>query len=488
MNDSLPNPTKPTKPTVRLSLISHTNVGKTTLARTLLRETVGEVRDQAHVTDENTSYTLLETADARLLLWDTPGFGDTARLMKRLRTEKQPLGWLLHQVWDRFADRALFSNQRAVHNVQQETDAVLYLVNAAEHPEEAGYVRHELELLQWIGRPVLMLLNQVGSDRDAQVERWRSAFREFSIVRDAMALDAFTRCWVQEGKMLRRVGAILPEAQQPTMQTVIAEWERSNRETFRSSCKAMGRYLAETAADREEAVAPSGGSIQRLAAGLSWRVKDQPRARKALNQRLVERTSALMICLIELHGLTGSSAAAIEQQIEDFETHGGLPLDEKSGAVAGGVLSGLLGGLAADVMSGGLSLGGGAIAGGILGALGGSALAKGYRMIRGEQAPSVRWSPEFLDRLTGQVLLRYLSVAHFGRGRGDYEDIDQPGHWRDAVSAATLQATDRLHRQWERLETNVDDTALGAAEAGLSDKLERTLTGILADAYPDSRF
>ena len=36
--------------TVTLSLISHTNVGKTSLARTLLRREIGEVRDQPHVT------------------------------------------------------------------------------------------------------------------------------------------------------------------------------------------------------------------------------------------------------------------------------------------------------------------------------------------------------------------------------------------------------------------------------------------------------
>ncbi len=36
--------------TVALSLISHTNAGKTTLARTLLDQDVGEVRDAPHVT------------------------------------------------------------------------------------------------------------------------------------------------------------------------------------------------------------------------------------------------------------------------------------------------------------------------------------------------------------------------------------------------------------------------------------------------------
>ena len=39
--------------TLSLSLISHTNAGKTTLARTLLGRDIGEVRDEAHVTFES---------------------------------------------------------------------------------------------------------------------------------------------------------------------------------------------------------------------------------------------------------------------------------------------------------------------------------------------------------------------------------------------------------------------------------------------------
>ena len=44
-----------------MSLVSHTNVGKTTLARTLLRRDVGEVLDQAHVTEVSEGYTLIES-------------------------------------------------------------------------------------------------------------------------------------------------------------------------------------------------------------------------------------------------------------------------------------------------------------------------------------------------------------------------------------------------------------------------------------------
>lgn len=38
------------KDKITISLISHTNIGKTTLARTLLKEDIGTVRDSAHTT------------------------------------------------------------------------------------------------------------------------------------------------------------------------------------------------------------------------------------------------------------------------------------------------------------------------------------------------------------------------------------------------------------------------------------------------------
>ncbi len=77
--------------TVSLSLVSHTNAGKTTLARTLLGRDIGEVRDAPHVTEFADAHVLVETdAGDRLLLWDTPGFGDSVRLVQRLRQSEQP--------------------------------------------------------------------------------------------------------------------------------------------------------------------------------------------------------------------------------------------------------------------------------------------------------------------------------------------------------------------------------------------------------------
>ncbi len=111
---------------VRLSLVSHTNAGKTTLARTLLGRDVGEVRDAPHVTEFAEMHVLLKSdAGDELQLWDTPGFGDSVRLARRLKQGESPLGWFLSEVWDRWRDRGFWASQQALRHVRDDSDLVL---------------------------------------------------------------------------------------------------------------------------------------------------------------------------------------------------------------------------------------------------------------------------------------------------------------------------------------------------------------------------
>jgi hypothetical protein len=475
---------------VTLSLISHTNVGKTTLARTLLRRDVGEVLDRAHVTDASEAHTLIETEGSALRLWDTPGFGDTVRLARRLRHEKDPLGWFLHRVWDRAMDRPMFCSQEAVRNVRDEADVVLYLVNAAEDPSEAGYVPLELEILSWMGRPVLMLLNQVGREGSALLDLWRDTASRWPIVADVLSLDAFTRCWVEEGLLLRHVEPVLQGSRREAMVRLREAWDREQLAVFGETCRSLADYLWRAARDRETAGEGSGtggairGTVGVIGDLLKLSTGDRKRAMAALNERLDRSTQELMERLLASHGLRGASAAKIERRIREFEVRGGgLSLDERSGALLGGAISGALGGLTADALSGGLSLGGGMIAGAILGALGGAALGKGYRLIRGEREPAVTWSPAFLDRLCRQALLRYFAVAHFGRGRGDYRDLEQPEHWSAVVEQELQARQDRLREIWSAAASAGDAHEDGPRNA-LREVVETTTRRVLIRSYP----
>ncbi|MCW5610032.1 MAG: DUF2868 domain-containing protein [Rubrivivax sp.] len=227
--------------TVTLSLVSHTNVGKTTLARTLLAADIGEVRDAPHVTEFADGHELIATPTGdRLRLWDTPGFGDSARLVQRLRREGSALGWFLSQVWDRWRDRAFWSSQRALHHVREQSDVVLYLVNAAESPAAAGYVAPEMELLQWVGKPVLVLLNQLGAprapaDEAADLAAWRTQLARWPLVRGVLPLDAFARCWVHEARLLHAVQALLQGAGDTEKAAAMARLTAAWTETARAA-------------------------------------------------------------------------------------------------------------------------------------------------------------------------------------------------------------------------------------------------------------
>ncbi|MET0181072.1 MAG: DUF3482 domain-containing protein, partial [Novosphingobium sp.] len=175
------------------------------------------------------------------------------------------------------------------------------------------------------------------------------------------------------------------------------------------------------------------------------------------------------------------SRKALERLSKDYASAG--PTKEGYAAILGGLTSGAVGGLAADLATGGLTLGGGLIVGAILGALGAGSIARGYNVVRGETGESVGWSAEFCDGLARSLLLRYLAVAHFGRGRGDYEESEHPAFWQDAVGEVVARHGEDL-RGLVRSARRGDPAATAASAAAL---LEASARALLLRFYPEGR-
>jgi 50S ribosome-binding GTPase/Domain of unknown function (DUF3482) len=477
---------------IALALVSHTNVGKTTLARTLLGRDVGTVRDAPHVTEEAERYKLVATpAGDSLELWDTPGFGDSVRLARRLAQRGNPLGWFMSEVWDRFRDRPFWSTQQAVRAVLENADVVLYLANAAEGPQAAGYVEPEMKVLELIGKPVLVLLNQLGQPRPAneeaaQVALWRRQLGPYDSVRAVLALDAFARCWVQEIALLDVVRKALPADKQAAFARLAAVWREQREATFAQSMQVLARRLARAAADREP-VAGDGlrGRLRDLGAalGLSASAEATPKqaAMAALAARLDADIGAGTDRLIALHGLDGH---AREQILSRLAEHYAVSerLSEGKAALLGGAITGALAGLKADIATGGLTLGGGLLVGGVLGALGAAGLARGYNVIRGTEQTEIGWTDEVLEGLTASALLAYLAVAHFGRGRGEWTESEHPAHWQEAVRAVLQERRPAFAELWARRggARSGEEELAAALQAELT-QATRTLLGRL---YP----
>jgi len=476
---------------LQLSLVSHTNVGKTTLARTLLGRDVGEVRDAPHVTEFADAYEMLRTPQGETLrLWDTPGFGDSVRLLQRMQQSGNPLGWFLGQVWDRWRDRPFWASQLALRHVAETTDVVLYLVSAAEQPAAAAYVASEMALLRWVGKPVIVLLNQLGPPREgaleqAEVQRWREHLAPFEFVTQVLPLDAFARCWVQELVLLQAIEASLQGERRALMQRLSAAWRAQCLALYEASVDALAQSMARLALAREE-LAERGAlraGLRKLGAALGLAADERNPAllaQAALAEALDAEVRASTTQLIAVHGLAGQAQGEILQRLA---THYQLTLrmDESKAALIGGALTGALIGLKADVAAGGLTLGGGLLAGGLLGALGAAGLARAVNLVRGTDRSWIAWNAEALDTLLEAALLRYLAVAHFGRGRGEWERAETAPHWLPVVERALAAEADTLAALWAQ---RGDDVSALAQQ--LRPVIDRALRATLQQLYPQS--
>ncbi len=500
--------------TLSISLVSHTNVGKTTLARTLLGRDVGEVRDAPHVTEVAEPHLLVESPDGdRLLLWDTPGFGDSMRLARRLAQAGNPLGWVMTEVWDRWRDRPFWASQRAIRHVLGEAEVALYMVSAAEQPEDAGYLASELQVLGLLGKPVVVLLNQLGppgsADAEAQqVQQWQAHLARLAArptpfamarVQAVLPLDAFARCWVQERVLLQAVAEALPADRQPAMQRLTAAWAARQHSVWRQAMALLAGRLARAAADREALPQQAGwrAPLQRLAAGLGHALglpsdadaDPQARAMAALAARLDTDIRQSTDALIQLHGLASqASGEVLDQLARHFARR--TPVDEGRAALWGGAVAGALAGLKADIASGGLTLGGGLLAGGVLGALGAAGAARGVNRLRGLREPLLAWDDAVLDGLLRAALLGYLAVAHHGRGRGDWRASEPPAAWGDAVDAALAACRPAVLALWQQRAGWLAD-APGAADrdhwqAAVAALLAEVSADVLRQLYPDA--
>jgi len=444
--------------TIALSLIAHTNVGKTTLARTLVGRDVGSVRDAQHITQEATSYPLITTKEGdSLVVWDTPGFGDSARLARRLKQQGNPIGWFLSQVWDRFRDRAFYLSQQVVRNVRDQADVVLYLVNASESPQDAGYLASELAILEWVGKPVIVLINQTGRPRPRDEEQaeetvWREALGPHAIIRAVTTFDAFARCWVQEILLFDIVGNALPDRRRAAWGRLVDAWQARRLAQFDEAMSALAAPIAAAACDRESL--PEAGTADTLrgfgsSLGLGTDPMDgaRTRASRTMAARLDDGLRQSTDRLIALYGLDGRAKGEVLERLA-----GGLALDapvnERKAAVMGGVVSGALSGLAADLAAGGLTFGAGMITGAVLGALGGAGIARGMNLARGKAGAALRWDDAFLSSLVAPAVLRYLAVAHYGRGRGDWVETEYPPFWAPLVAGIVEQYGDRAAEVW----------------------------------------
>jgi len=428
---------------LKLAVVGHTNVGKTSLLRTLTRDVgFGEVSHRPSTTRHVEGARLSVDGEALLELYDTPGLEDAIALLDYLERLDRPGERLdgparLARFLEGSEARQRFEQEAKVLRQLLASDAGLYVIDARE-PVLAKY-RDELSILASCGKPLLPVLNFVSS-ADHREPDWREALARLGL----HALVRFDSVAPPEDgeRRLYESLALLLENSRDQLERLILDQEAQRLARLHSAARLIAELLVDCAACRRSVAT---GSDQEHVA-----IDDLRKAVRQREQRCVE-------ALLKLYAFRPQDAAASDLPLLDGRWGDDLfnpeTIKQLGVRVGGGIAAGAAAGAGVDLLVGGVTLGAAALVGAIAGGALQTARSYGGRLLgklKGQRELTVDDAVLRLLALRQRHLL--LALGSRGHAAMDSIKLGTPldKTWREGKLPDALQKA-RAHPQWSSL-------------------------------------
>lgn len=428
---------------IKLAVVGHTNVGKTSLLRTLTGDvSFGEVSHRPSTTRHVEGARLSVDGEALVELYDTPGLEDAIALLDYLERLDRPGERLdgparLARFLEGSEARQRFEQEAKVMRQLLDSDAGLYVIDARE-PVLAKY-RDELAVLASCGKPLLPVLNFVSAQQHREPE-WREALSRLGL----HALVRFDSVAPPEdgGRRLYESLALLLESARPRLERLIDDQEKQRTAKRHSAARLIAELLIDCAACRR--------SVETTA-------DQEQQAVEALRKAVRQREQQCVEALLKLYAFRKDDVSSSDLPLMDGRWGDDLfnpeTLKLMGVRVGGGVAAGAAAGAGVDLMVGGVTLGAAALVGAIAGGALSTARSYGGRLLgkfKGRRELTVDDAVLRLLALRQRHLLLALGV----RGHAALHSIElttpQDKTWRKGKIPEPLSRA-RAHPQWSTL-------------------------------------
>ncbi|HDS1683989.1 TPA: GTPase/DUF3482 domain-containing protein [Pseudomonas putida] len=428
---------------LKLAVVGHTNVGKTSLLRTLTRDVgFGEVSHRPSTTRHVEGARLSVDGEPLLELYDTPGLEDAIALLDYLERLERPGERLdgparLERFLQGSEARQRYEQEAKVLRQLLASNAGLYVIDARE-PVLAKY-RDELEVLASCGKPLLPVLNFVASSQHREPE-WRQALARLGL-HALVRFDSVAPPEDGERRLYESLALLLEDAR-PALQRLIDDQQAQRLARQQSGKRLIAELLLDCAACRRSVEAEPVA---------------EARAIEALRQDVRQREQRCVEALLKLYAFRREDANAGDLPLLDGRWGDDLfnpeTLKLLGVRLGSGVAAGAAAGAGVDLLVGGLTLGAAALAGAIAGGALQTARNYGSRLmgkLKGQRELTVDDTVLRLLALRQQHLMVALdSRGHAAQDRIRLGEVDEKA-WREGkLPEALIKA--RAHPQWSTL-------------------------------------
>ncbi len=341
-----------------LAVVGHTNTGKTSLLRTLLRdETFGEVADSPGTTRHVESANLLtQKGESILVLHDTPGLEDAMGMLEYMETiigndERLDGPDRIQRLIDSPEANGRFEQEARVLKAILVSDAALYVIDARD-PVLPKH-KDELNLLSACGRPVLPVLNFTRSPK-ANISSWRDALARLGL-HTSLDFDTVAPALDGESQLLDKLGLMLDQRQEILL-TLRQDLHEQRIQRLQDATRIVAELLVDVAALRMPC-SRDPHEIDAITLGLRERTKGREQdCVYALLKRYKFSIATYPHHPLPLEGERWGMDLFNPQALRDF----GIQISK-------GMATGAMAGMTIDVLTGGLSLGAAALIGAAIG-------------------------------------------------------------------------------------------------------------------------
>ncbi|MGI9287030.1 MAG: GTPase/DUF3482 domain-containing protein [Pseudomonadales bacterium] len=343
---------------IKVAVVGHTNTGKTSLIRTLLRDDrFGEIEDAAGTTRYVEKTTIFAGDEEALSLFDTPGFEDSSALLQALEeleetAEAKSSVELLRKFITLTDDFPDFDQETKVLRQALNCDVLLYIIDVRE--PLLGKYRDEIEILSKANKPIIPVFNFI-ADHDAALVRWREQMAQFNL-HAALEFDTVAFEFEAERRLYQKLQSLL-EPHYDELQALIDYRQEVWNNLGHAAAQRVFQLLAEVTCFREEVEDKETISSAEVDTMQVFVRKAEQRALRDLLK--IFAFTQLDVDLQQLPVRDG------EWELDIFSPNALKEFGLNAGATA---LKGAAAGAGVDLMVGGLSLGTGAMIGAALGA------------------------------------------------------------------------------------------------------------------------
>lgn len=341
--------------TLSLAVVGHTNTGKTSLMRTLLRDSrFGEVQNAAATTRHVAQAALGDGVETWLYLHDTPGLEDAGGVLDWLEENTSPQQEgieRLQQFLDSPAAQNEWAQEAKVLRQVLASDAALYVVDARE--DVLPKYKDELTVLSWCAKPVMPVFNFIHGQN---MDEWQTLLARRSL-HVSSRFDTVAFDFSGEMVLWQQLATLL--GQPPALSALTAFREQEWRQLEQQAYALVAQFLLDAAACVRQ-------------------FEDKSRSQAVLEEMqaaVAAHESSLHQQLFALYRFYYSDADIQGQQVlrafrqNPFDAELLKDYGIRTGKAAA---TGALLGLGVDALTLGTSLGLGATIGGVLGGLAGN--------------------------------------------------------------------------------------------------------------------